>query len=77
MNVDITNDNLYLLLPGIVSRVANLYAEEHKCDSIQALYKVYNSKLYPMLADERTKLWQLGSVALYQTMCQMNNDRLK
>ena len=44
MNVDITNDNLYLLLPGIVSRVVNLYAEEHKCDSIQALYKVYNSK---------------------------------
>lgn len=74
MNVDITNDNLYLLLPGIVSRVAQLYAEEHGCGSVRALYQVYNSKLYPMLADEKTKFWQLGSVALYQTMCQMNNN---
>ena len=49
MNLDITNKNLYLLLPGKVS-----------------MRRFYHSDTYKRLADETTKLWHYGPVALYQ-----------
>lgn len=61
-------DNLYLLLPGIVNGIARLYAAEHSCAQIEALRIVYASDLYPQLADESTKLWHLGAVALYEAL---------
>lgn len=66
MNTEITADNLYLLLPGIINGVARIYAEDHGCSTIEALRQIYASPLYPQLADESTKLWHLGPVALYQ-----------
>ena len=66
MNLDITNKNLYLLLPGKVSRVAQIYAHEHHVTLIEALRCFYRSDTYRRLANENTKLWHYGSVALYQ-----------
>ena len=63
---DINKDNLYLLLPGIVAGVASIYAEENGCSEIEAIQKIYSSELYPCLADESSKLWHLGPVALYE-----------
>ena len=66
MNLDITNKNLYLLLPSKVSGVARIYAHEHHVALIEALRCFYRSETYKRLADETTKLWHYGPVALYQ-----------
>lgn len=42
MNLDITNKNLYLLLPGKVSRVAQIYAHEHHVTIIEAMRRFYH-----------------------------------
>lgn len=65
MNLEITNQNLYLLLPGKVSRVAQIYANDQKIPLRTALYRFYSSDTYKKLAEETTKLWHLGPVALY------------
>ncbi len=66
MNLDITNENLYLLLPGKISRIAQIYAHEHHVTLIEALRLFYHSDTYKKLADETTKLWHNGPVAIYQ-----------
>jgi len=66
MNLDITNKNLYLLLPSKVSRVAQIYAHEHHVTIIETMRRFYHSDTYKRLADETTKLWHYGFVALYQ-----------
>ena len=63
---DITQNNLYLLLPGIIAGLARIYAVENGCSDIEAIRRIYSSKLYPRLADESSKLWHLGPVALYE-----------
>ena len=63
MNLDITNKNLYLLLPSKVSRVAQIYAHEHHVTLIEAMRRFYHSDTYKRLADETTKLWHYGPVA--------------
>lgn len=37
MNLDITNENLYLLLPYKISRVVQIYAHEHNLSLIEAM----------------------------------------
>ena len=66
MNLEITNKNLYLLLPGKVSRLVQLYAQEHYVSPIKALCSFYQSDTYKSLSDETTKLWHYGPVALYE-----------
>lgn len=66
MNLDINDKNLYLLLPGKVSRVSQMYAHEYHVTLIEALRRFYCSDTYKRLSDETTKLWHYGSVALYQ-----------
>lgn len=66
MNLDINSDNLYLLLPGKVSRVAQIYAHKHNVPILDALRCFYHSETYKRLADESIKLWHYGPVALYQ-----------
>lgn len=65
MNLEITQENLYLILPGKVSRVACFYAQEHQV-LVDALRLFYRSETYKRLADESTKYWHFGPVALYQ-----------
>ena len=50
MNLEITNKNLYLLLPGKVSRVAQMYADDQKIPLTEALYRFY--ALYEEFSDE-------------------------
>lgn len=66
MNLDITNKNLYLLLPGKVSRVAQMYAHDRNIPLHKALCLFYRSDIYKSLEDESTKLWHYGPVALYE-----------
>lgn len=66
MNLEITDKNLHLLLPGKISRLAQIYAHENGITIIEAIRKFYQSNTYKKLADETTKLWHYGPVALYQ-----------
>lgn len=65
---DISNENLYLLLPGIVAGIARIYAKNNGCSELEAIRIIYSSQLYPRLADETTKLWHLGPVALFEEL---------
>lgn len=63
---EITDKNLYLLLPGKVSAVVEQYVQNHGGSLLDGLRKFYNSSTYRKLEKEETKLWHLGPVALYQ-----------
>ena len=67
-NRQITQNNLYLILPGKVSKIASMYANDFGLTIIEALHLIYNSATYRELEDESTKLWHYGPVALYQTL---------
>lgn len=66
MDLEINDKNLYLLLPGKVSRMVQIYSHEYNVPIIEALKRFYLSDTYKKLADETTKLWHYGAVALYQ-----------
>lgn len=66
MNLDITQDNLYLILPSKVSRMAEMLAEDSDKSIVQAVKDIYHSEVYKRLEQESTKQWHLGPVALYQ-----------
>ena len=68
MNLDITQDNLYLILPSKVSRMAEMLADDNDISIIDAVKQVYASEVYQRLEQESTKLWHLGPVALYKEM---------
>ena len=66
MNLNITQQNLYLLLPSKMSWLANMLAEDRGVTIVEAMKTLYTSSFYARLADESTKLWHLGPVALYE-----------
>ena len=49
MNLDITQDNLYLLLPSKVSRVAEMLSDEDGISIIDAIKQTYTSETYKRL----------------------------
>jgi len=65
MNLNITQANLHLLLPGKITTLARFYAEDHGCTMLEAIRYIYSTSLYKRLSDESTKLWHLGAVTLY------------
>lgn len=67
MNRKITKENLYLILPGKVSKMAVMYAAEAGISINEALKQIYQSNTYRELENEPSKLWHYGPVALYQT----------
>ena len=74
MNLDITQDNLYLILPSKVSRVAEMLAEDSGKSIVQAVKDIYLSDVYKRLEQESTKQWHLGPVALFQDLLQHFNE---
>jgi hypothetical protein len=66
MNLNITQQNLYLLLPSKMSWLATMLAEDRGITIVEAMTMLYTSSFYARLADESTKLWHLGPVALYE-----------
>lgn len=68
----ITSDNLYLLLPGKVSKMGVMYASDFGLTVTDALKRIYQSATYRQLEDEETKLWHYGPVALYQMFLEQN-----
>lgn len=68
IDVEITNENLYLLLPSKACHVARMIQETEGGTPLDALSKFYHSKLYKQLEVEETKLWHLGPVALFEEL---------
>ena len=62
----VTQQNLYLLLPSKMSWLATMLAEDNGISIVEAMTILYSSSFYARLADESTKLWHLGLVALYE-----------
>ena len=77
MNLEITDKNLYLLLPGKISRVAQMYAHDRNIPLHKALYQFYCSDIYKRLEDESTKLWHYGPVALYEEFSEEMKKTIK
>lgn len=63
---EINQKNLYLILPGKVSRMAMMYAADSGLSLIEAMKRIYKSKIYRELEDVSSKLWHYGPVAFYQ-----------
>ena len=49
---EVTQDNLYLLLPSKVSWLATMLAEDKKISILEAIKQIYKSNLYKKLQDE-------------------------
>ena len=64
--MSITQQNLYLLLPSKMSWLATMLTEDRGISIVEAMTILYSSSFYARLADESTKLWHLGPVALYE-----------
>ena len=64
--MEVTQQNLYLLLPSKMSWLATMLAEDCGISIVEAMTILYSSSFYARLADESTKLWHLGPVALYE-----------
>jgi len=64
----LNQSNLYLLLPGKVLAVAEMYARHHNVSVLDAMRLVYSSAMYKELEQESTKRWHEGPVSLYQTI---------
>lgn len=63
----ITQDNLYLILPGKVTQIANRLIELGIAQDIDSALKiVYSSSVYKKMENENTKYWWLGLNALYE-----------
>lgn len=71
-DTQITSQNLYHLLPGKVSKMAVMYAEDFGLSITEALNRIYQSSTYRQLEDEETKLWHYGPIALYQMFLEQN-----
>lgn len=65
---EITQKNLYLLLPGKVSWLADMIIKDKHCSVNQAIKEIYSSSTYQQLENEETKLWHQGPVALYEQL---------
>ena len=66
MNLTITQDNLYLLLPSKMAWLASMLSEDKGISMVDAIKRLYSSEMYQKLQDESTKYWHLGPVALYE-----------
>ncbi len=66
MNLNVTQENLYLFLPSKVSWMADILSETDNISIVDAIRRIYCSETYHNLENEDTKLWTLGPVALCQ-----------
>lgn len=68
MNREITQQNLYLLLPGKINSLAKLLVQEKDLSFFDAINMIYKSQTYKLLENESTKYWTYGPVALYESI---------
>ncbi len=68
MSTQITQKNLFLLLPIKVSWLATWLSEDKDISLTDAINCIYHSNLYKKLSTESTKYWHFGPVDLYNEL---------
>ena len=68
MNLEINQDNLYLLLPGKIAWMTEMLMEDKDVSIVDAIREIYSSATYKKLETESSKIWHLGPVALYEKL---------
>lgn len=66
--MEITQNNLYLILPSKVSWLAEMLSKDKGMSIVDAMKEVYSSAVYQRLENETSKAWHLGPVALYEEL---------
>lgn len=64
----ITQDNLYFLIPSKVSWLVDMLTEDTGMGVVDSIRHIYQSDMYRRLERENTKLWHAGPVALYEEL---------
>lgn len=70
MNLEVTQNNLFLFLPSKISWMADMLTDDKKISIAEAIREIYASETYRLLEEEETKRWHWGPVALYQDFLQ-------
>lgn len=65
MVVFMTNEQFTALVPYVITDLINLISAKQNISEEDAIKKLYSSKLYEMLENEETKLWQYSTQMLY------------
>ena len=65
-NLEVTQENVHLLIPSKLSWMANMLAEDKGISIVEAMKMLYSSEVYARLEKESIKAWHLGPVALYE-----------
>ena len=68
MNLNVTQQNLYLFLPSKISWMVDMLMEDEGISMVEAIKRIYQSETYRKLEIEKTKMWHLGPVALYEEL---------
>lgn len=68
MNTEITQNNLYMLLPLKIGWLAPWLSEDKNISLPEAIGRIYRSKLYKKLSTASSLYWQLGPVDLYKEL---------
>lgn len=68
MSAKITQENLYMLLPLKIGRLAPWLSEDKGISLTDAINRIYHSELYKKLSTESTHYWHLGPVDLYNEL---------
>ncbi len=53
------------MLVLIVPKIIDLIIQNHESDEVTASKSFYESRVYSLLEDEETKLWQLSPLTLF------------
>lgn len=67
-NSEITQENLYLLLPLKIGWLASWLSEDKGISIADGVKRIYHSQLYKKLSTASTKYWYLGPVDLYNEL---------
>lgn len=60
------DNQLAALLPFMVSAIADKIAVYYQVNEDEAIRRLYDSKLYAMLEQEKTKVWHFSVVKLFE-----------
>lgn len=72
---EITQENLYLILPLKISILADMLMEDENIDVVEAIKRISSSATYKRLERESSKAWTLGPTTLcYDLTHETNNS---
>lgn len=68
-----TIEQFNAMLPVICASLIQMIAESESITEREAIFRLYSSKLYRLLEQENTKLWQYSTSMLYSLLTEERN----